>query len=168
MGWSQIFGLLVGGISYGGEELEEELRLNRIHVRSVLVDRGVEMESSLFPICQSEVESVSHLFFQCETACQIWRRLGVWLDVSFPIGPGVSEMFDWIYSLVVVCRHRSIWIRFAWRVYGLFGLIGIVSSLALITSLYDTIVDLSFRWFSLRKSKACVSWIDCMCNPLMT
>nr|KAJ0199062.1 hypothetical protein LSAT_V11C600306580 [Lactuca sativa] len=60
---------------------------------------GVELESILCPICHSEVESVSHLFFQCKTACQSWRRLEVWLDVSFPIDPGVSEMLDWIDSL---------------------------------------------------------------------
>nr|KAJ0223012.1 hypothetical protein LSAT_V11C200087660 [Lactuca sativa] len=51
------------------------LRLNRIPVQSVLVDRGVELESILCPICQSE------------TTRQIWRRIGLWLDVSFPIDP---------------------------------------------------------------------------------
>nr|KAJ0216551.1 hypothetical protein LSAT_V11C300119760 [Lactuca sativa] len=108
----------------------------------------------------------------CETACQIWRRLGVWLDVSFPIDPSVSEMFDWIDSLVIVRRHRSIlelicmaslWVIWSYRNGVIFSLNKFKKHL-----LYDTIVDLSFRWFSLRKSKACVSWIDWMCNPLMT
>ncbi|XP_052625023.1 uncharacterized protein LOC111910611 [Lactuca sativa] len=38
------------------------LRLNRIPICLVLVDRGVELESILCPVCQSVKESVSHIF----------------------------------------------------------------------------------------------------------
>lgn len=61
------------------------LMMDRLHVRSKLVERGVDLDSVLCPLCHDATEDVLHLFIQCTIANQICRRVSLWLDLDIPI-----------------------------------------------------------------------------------
>lgn len=71
--------LPVGGIctrwnSYGPLKVNIlfwRILLQRLPLRMLLVERGVELESFICHVCQNAQEDVAHLFFHCDLACQI-------------------------------------------------------------------------------------------------
>ncbi|GKA15089.1 putative RNA-directed DNA polymerase, eukaryota, reverse transcriptase zinc-binding domain protein [Tanacetum coccineum] len=54
--------------------------------------RGIEIPSIECPICNSGMESVEHIFFDCDVASNIWRLVRVWTDIDMP---SFSSWFDW-------------------------------------------------------------------------
>nr|GEZ64675.1 hypothetical protein [Tanacetum cinerariifolium] len=49
------------------------LLLNRLPTRINIMERGIDIPSILFPVCNSQQEDVDHLFVHCEVASQIWH-----------------------------------------------------------------------------------------------
>lgn len=58
--------------------------LQRIPIRTILVGRGVDLDSIICSIFHADSEDVVHLFFQCDLARLIWKRVELWLDLSIP------------------------------------------------------------------------------------
>ncbi|GJX58902.1 RNA-directed DNA polymerase, eukaryota, partial [Tanacetum coccineum] len=58
-------------------------RLDRLPTRSNLVKRGVYLESSLCPNCNLSIEDSSHVFFECDLAKSILRRICRWWDIGW-------------------------------------------------------------------------------------
>ncbi|GJU54666.1 RNA-directed DNA polymerase, eukaryota [Tanacetum coccineum] len=70
-----------------------KLHLDRLPTRVNLVRRGVQVSSILCPICDEEQEDISHLFFLCEVARDVSRRICHWWNVSWsPVG----SYMDWL------------------------------------------------------------------------
>ncbi|GJY85810.1 RNA-directed DNA polymerase, eukaryota, reverse transcriptase zinc-binding domain protein, partial [Tanacetum coccineum] len=66
--------------------------LDRLPTRLNLSLRGIEIPSIECPICNSGMESVDHIFFDCEVASNIWRLVDVWTNIDMP---SFSSWFDW-------------------------------------------------------------------------
>lgn len=58
------------------------LLLGRIPITVELVKRGVEIPNVLYPICEWEEETFTHLFVRCEVACKVWEALFKWFDIE--------------------------------------------------------------------------------------
>nr|GEU96828.1 hypothetical protein [Tanacetum cinerariifolium] len=58
------------------------VRLDKLPTRLNLSLRGVEISSIMCPLCNSSVESASHLFFTCHVACLIWKKVLRWWDLD--------------------------------------------------------------------------------------
>ncbi|KAL4587902.1 hypothetical protein LXL04_000778 [Taraxacum kok-saghyz] len=50
----------------------------RIPVREELSKMGIDIPSTLCPFCENEVESISHLLFECNWSGWLWTRMGLW------------------------------------------------------------------------------------------
>lgn len=61
-----------------------------------MVDIGLELDSVLCPICQWGLEDILHLFFQCEIAQHVWRRVDLWLELKLPSFLAPLDMVNWI------------------------------------------------------------------------
>ncbi|GJQ99216.1 RNA-directed DNA polymerase, eukaryota, reverse transcriptase zinc-binding domain protein [Tanacetum coccineum] len=66
--------------------------LDRLPTRLNLSLRGIEIPSIECPICNSGMESIDHIFFDCEVASNIWRMVRVWTNIDMP---SFSSWFDW-------------------------------------------------------------------------
>ncbi|GKD20495.1 RNA-directed DNA polymerase, eukaryota, reverse transcriptase zinc-binding domain protein, partial [Tanacetum coccineum] len=66
--------------------------LDRLPTRLNLSLRGIEIPSIECPICNSGMESIDHIFFDCEVASNIWCMVRVWTDIDMP---SFSSWFDW-------------------------------------------------------------------------
>ncbi|GJR73176.1 RNA-directed DNA polymerase, eukaryota [Tanacetum coccineum] len=60
-----------------------KLHLDRLPTRSNLLKRGIQVQSSLCPICNVLQEDTSHLFFSCDVAIAISRLICQWWNVSW-------------------------------------------------------------------------------------
>nr|GEX26692.1 hypothetical protein [Tanacetum cinerariifolium] len=76
-----------------------KLRLDRLPTRSNLFKRGVQVQSSLCPLYNTLQEDTSHLFFSCNVALAISRRICRWWNVSW--GPSDSYLgwLEWFTSI---------------------------------------------------------------------
>nr|KAJ0222724.1 hypothetical protein LSAT_V11C200053840 [Lactuca sativa] len=91
------------------------LLIDRLLVKSKLVERGVDLDSVLCPLCHNAPEDVVHLFIQCPIATQIWRRVSLWLDLDILVFITMRDMMDWIVArptirqLVNIPRLTTLW-----------------------------------------------------------
>ncbi|GKB83875.1 RNA-directed DNA polymerase, eukaryota, reverse transcriptase zinc-binding domain protein [Tanacetum coccineum] len=56
--------------------------LDKLPTRVNLSLRGIDIPSIFCPLCNSAVESTSHIFFVCPLARQIWRNFLIWWDLE--------------------------------------------------------------------------------------
>ncbi|GJW23664.1 RNA-directed DNA polymerase, eukaryota [Tanacetum coccineum] len=52
--------------------------LDKLPTRANLSLRGMDISSIACPLCNSAVESTSHIFFACPLARQVWRKFLIW------------------------------------------------------------------------------------------
>ncbi|GKB48277.1 RNA-directed DNA polymerase, eukaryota [Tanacetum coccineum] len=70
------------------------LLLNRHPTRINIMERGIDIPSILCSICNSQQEDAEHLFLHCEVASQIWHRIGIRLDFTFPTFSRVYDIWE--------------------------------------------------------------------------
>ncbi|GKE82327.1 RNA-directed DNA polymerase, eukaryota [Tanacetum coccineum] len=56
--------------------------LDKLPTRANLSLRGMDIPSIACPLCNSAVESTSHIFFACPLARQVWRKNLIWWDLE--------------------------------------------------------------------------------------
>ena len=145
--------------------------LNRLSCRSQLVLRGIDVESVLCPCCQEEEETVSHLFFGCIIARQVWSRMESWIQMDIPQFHSPIELVNWVDSHPVGRLVRSkvesicmvvIWVLWTYRNALVFN-----PEKAKKQFIFDSIRDLSFNWFVSRNHKVKMFWVDWLQNPVL-
>nr|GEY51542.1 ATP-dependent DNA helicase PIF1-like [Tanacetum cinerariifolium] len=67
-------------------------RLDRLPTRVNLIMRGVNMDSSLCPVCNSVQEDSNHLFFLCDLGKSIFQRICHWWNIQWV---EVSTYAEW-------------------------------------------------------------------------
>ena len=128
------------------------LQLNRLPLRVNLDARGIDLESIMCPVCDSEQEDARHLFFRCEVARQLWRRIGMWIDQDISAVFDWEMLWDWIDGqpvrriqrrvIDVVCR-TSMWVLWRFRNAKVFDDQSLSQSM-----LFDLVVFWSFHLLS--------------------
>ncbi|GKD86056.1 RNA-directed DNA polymerase, eukaryota, partial [Tanacetum coccineum] len=59
----------------------------------------MDIGSVLCPTCQSDVETVNHIFFNCDLAKDLWALLAKWWEMDIPICANITEWYAWLDSL---------------------------------------------------------------------
>ncbi|KAL4575164.1 hypothetical protein LXL04_022006 [Taraxacum kok-saghyz] len=72
---------------------------NRIPVREEFSRMGIDVPCTLCPFCEKEVESISHLWFECDWAVWLWTRAGLWWKTSIPRKNKLVDMIHWVEDL---------------------------------------------------------------------
>ncbi|GJR38484.1 RNA-directed DNA polymerase, eukaryota, reverse transcriptase zinc-binding domain protein [Tanacetum coccineum] len=70
------------------------LHLNKLPSKVNLDRRGVQIDFILCQTCQLDVETVNHIFFNCEMAKYLWSLLAKWWDLDILICANISEWYD--------------------------------------------------------------------------
>ncbi|GJR69123.1 putative reverse transcriptase domain-containing protein [Tanacetum coccineum] len=76
-----------------------ELALNKLPSKINLQWKGIDAGLVLCPIFQDDVESVNHLFFNCDLAKDLWDLLAKWWDLDIPVCANILEWYSWLDSL---------------------------------------------------------------------
>ncbi|KAL4575183.1 hypothetical protein LXL04_022025 [Taraxacum kok-saghyz] len=149
--------------------LNWRITCGRIPVRVVLAKMGINSQSQYCPFCESEPESIEHVFLGCLVAQELWKFIGAWWNIGIPDFQEVVEVFKWISK-----SSRSNTIRR--RVF--------VSISALFKSLWDhrngaifdnkitsinipcqKIQEVSFNWLESRVKKDVIDWSSWKSRP---
>ncbi|GJT73535.1 RNA-directed DNA polymerase, eukaryota, reverse transcriptase zinc-binding domain protein [Tanacetum coccineum] len=139
------------------------LNLNKLPSRVNLDRKGIEVSSLLCPTCQIDVETVNHIFFNCEMAKDLWSLLAKWWELDIPFCSNISDWYDWLDDACVAANIRLVlegvggtlmWAIWSFRNHLIFS-----NPPPKKATLWDFIVSQSFLWFSSRNPTCKVSWI---------
>ncbi|XP_058742102.1 uncharacterized protein LOC131614547 [Vicia villosa] len=96
---------------------------NRIATKDNLVSRGIlnEEGDSFCVLCDSEEETLMHLFSECEMTLSIWRRVFMWLGVGEFLS--FEEFLEFFYNCAKIgCPSKRamvavVWLATIWTVW---------------------------------------------------
>ena len=145
------------------------LMWDRVPTRMNLADKDIDIRSVLCPICTNELESSDHVFFKCDTAVQLWRRVSRWCELNMPASDNISLMLSWLESIDVhrrrileVIVYATMWCIWRFRNGVVFKDSNMKKSL-----IFESIVINSFQWFSSRCKKHNIPWTLWLQNPML-
>nr|GEU80058.1 RNA-directed DNA polymerase, eukaryota, reverse transcriptase zinc-binding domain protein [Tanacetum cinerariifolium] len=84
------------------------LSINRLPSRVNLDRKGIEVDSLLCPICRLDVETVNHLFFNCDMAKDLWALVAKWWELDVPLCSNISDWYSWLDGVRLTSMSRSI------------------------------------------------------------
>ncbi|GKC39617.1 RNA-directed DNA polymerase, eukaryota, partial [Tanacetum coccineum] len=131
-----------------------KLHLDRLPTRSNLLKRGIQVQSSLYPICNVLQEDASHLFFSCDVALAISRIICQWWNISWSPVDSYSGWLEWFNSIRLGSKLKGIlegvfyvswWCLWNFRNQLLFA-----SKKPRKETLFDDVVSRSFIWSNSR------------------
>ncbi|GJY97792.1 RNA-directed DNA polymerase, eukaryota, reverse transcriptase zinc-binding domain protein [Tanacetum coccineum] len=68
----------------------------------------IEVSSLLCPTCQIDVETVNHIFFNCEMEKDLWSLLAKWWELDIPFCSNISDWYDWLDDACVAANIRLV------------------------------------------------------------
>ena len=143
---------------------------DRLPTRWNLSRKGIELDSLNCPICDINIETLNHSLWFCSLASTLWHRIFVWLDINPPSPSNIQDIFSWLDNMRISSANKTIlevicgvvlWSLWHFRNESIFGISPPKRSI-----LFDNIVECSYRWFSSRNNKSCITWNNWMQNPL--
>ncbi|GJY13547.1 RNA-directed DNA polymerase, eukaryota [Tanacetum coccineum] len=145
-------------------------RRDRLPTRVNLSRRGVLLDSHLCPLCNAAMEDVQHVFFRCDVARVVLRKICRWWDLDWQEICSFSDWDAWFLSFRLSSRHKSIlegvfyvaW----WRIWRLRNQLVFDASPPNRSTIFDDIVSWSFLWCSSRCNRA-FSWEYWLKNPYL-
>ncbi|GJT73640.1 RNA-directed DNA polymerase, eukaryota [Tanacetum coccineum] len=129
-------------------------RRDRLPTRVNLSRRGVLLDSHLCPLCNAAMEDVQHVFFRCDVARVVLRKICRWWDLDWQEICSFSDWDAWFLSFWLSSRLKSIlegvfyvaW----WRIWRLQNQLVFDASPPNRSTIFDDIVSWSFLWCSSR------------------
>ncbi|GJS58641.1 RNA-directed DNA polymerase, eukaryota [Tanacetum coccineum] len=73
--------------------------LDKLPTRADLSLRGMDISLIACPLCNSAVESTSHIFFTCPLARQVWRNFLIWWELEDVAFNSYNEWLIWIVNI---------------------------------------------------------------------
>ncbi|GJV67690.1 RNA-directed DNA polymerase, eukaryota [Tanacetum coccineum] len=125
-----------------------DLSGERLPTRVNLSRRGVLLDSHLCPLCNAAMEDVQHVFFRCDVARVVLRKICRWWDLDWQEICSFSDWDAWFLSFRLSSRLKSIlegvfyvaW----WRIWRLRNQLVFDASPPNRSTIFDDIVSWSF------------------------
>ncbi|GKD39945.1 RNA-directed DNA polymerase, eukaryota [Tanacetum coccineum] len=139
------------------------LLLNRLPTRINIMEREIDIPSILCSICEfRNKRCVERIFLHCEVASQIWHRIGIWLDYTFPTFSRDSDILEILDAqqqtrkdkiIMEVIILSTVWVIWRFRNNVIFN-----NSKFRRSNIFDNIVVSSFDFLSSRYKKSSIDW----------
>nr|XP_043630064.1 uncharacterized protein LOC122601363 [Erigeron canadensis] len=145
--------------------------LNKIPTRSNLVSKGIDIPSSLCPVCAQYVECCDHIFGTCDIANKVWSLISKWLQISPLTSSGPTETLMLIDSMRISMEKKRIielvlfcgwWLIWKHRNDKVFS-----PGVQRKELFFDFIIAQSYFWYANRCKKNRLSWMEWLNNPLL-
>nr|GEU42436.1 RNA-directed DNA polymerase, eukaryota [Tanacetum cinerariifolium] len=85
-----------------------KLHHDRLPTRANLVRRGVHVHDSFCPVCETDIEEASHLFFCCDISKDVTRLIYRWWNISWMQVGTYKEWFVWFNSIRLSTKLKSL------------------------------------------------------------
>ncbi|XP_071729184.1 uncharacterized protein [Rutidosis leptorrhynchoides] len=144
-------------------------KLGTLPTRTELDKRGIDLDSTLCPLCQTHEESAAHILITCPLVAQIWQLVLDWWNKSSLSFGSLDDAFTECQTFANSATGKTIWkaTKWAcgytiWKYRNLKVFQNKTWTPALIIS---EIQAQSFKWISKRQKKAQLSWHQWLINP---
>ncbi|PWA44556.1 hypothetical protein CTI12_AA525350 [Artemisia annua] len=117
------------------------------------------------------IEDVQHVFFKCDVAVEVWKKVASWLDLQIPAIDDISMLLDWAEASISDAKKRkvvgAIIYTTIWMLWRFRNSIVFKDPKMKKSHIYDNIVIHSFDWCMNRcgLDKRCFA-IDLITNRL--
>ncbi|XP_071694335.1 uncharacterized protein [Rutidosis leptorrhynchoides] len=129
-------------------------RLDALPTRWNLSARGIELPTVVCPVCNNGVESKDHLFFTCEVASDLWRKVRLWLDCDMHTFLPWDSFISWLEGISLPTSSKNqvvaIIVTLLWAIWRYRNGLVFNNVFCNLSSLFDIIRLLSFRWIKNR------------------
>ena len=145
-------------------------RLDRLPTRCNLLYRGVEIESSLCPVCGLVPEDISHILFKCDLAVSICRRICHWWNINWIEVNSFVDWTGWFSSIRLPSKIKQMlegtfyvawWHLWNFRNQTIFN-----ANPPRRSVIFDDILSRSFMWCNSRCAKT-FSWESWLKTPYL-
>nr|GEZ45281.1 RNA-directed DNA polymerase, eukaryota [Tanacetum cinerariifolium] len=147
-----------------------KVKMDALPVRFNLSRRGIDIGSIVCPVCESGVETASHLFFKCSLLRQIVRKVSSWWNVDYVDANSYEEWLDWLGSLRLPAKLKLMleWVFYVvwWYIWSHRNKTILESKAPLKSIIFDDVISSSFYWCRFR-SKSLFSWDEWLKNPYL-
>nr|GEZ19942.1 RNA-directed DNA polymerase, eukaryota [Tanacetum cinerariifolium] len=82
-------------------------RLDRLPTRSILMRRGVVMDSDLCPMCSTVTEDIFHVLFRCDLAALIFRKIWRWWELDWQALTSFEDWNVWFSAIRLSSKIKS-------------------------------------------------------------
>nr|GEZ54168.1 RNA-directed DNA polymerase, eukaryota, reverse transcriptase zinc-binding domain protein [Tanacetum cinerariifolium] len=137
-----------------------KVKMDALPVRFNISQRGIDIGSIVCPVCESGVETTSHLFFKCSLLRQIARKVSSWWNVDYVDANSYEEWLDWLGSLRLPTKLKLM-------LKGVFYVVWWYIWSYRNKTIFESKAPLkSFYWCRFR-SKSLFSWDEWIKNPYL-
>nr|GEW28070.1 hypothetical protein [Tanacetum cinerariifolium] len=146
------------------------LALDQLPHRLNLSARGMDIPSIPCSLCNGNVESSSHIFFDCDFAKEVWRLIRIWCGIPLPTFTSYGNWMSWFTSWQAPkekSRRLSIIVATSfWWIWRFRNNVVFCPHLLRKSNMFDNIRSSSFSWLFYR---GCMpySWVDWLKVPLL-
>ncbi|GKC74166.1 RNA-directed DNA polymerase, eukaryota, reverse transcriptase zinc-binding domain protein [Tanacetum coccineum] len=84
------------------------VRLDKLPTRLNLSLRGLDIESVLCPLCDSYVETSSHLLFACSLVKSLAHKIMIWWDINLMDFGSYEEWLPWFLGLKIRGKQKEV------------------------------------------------------------
>ncbi|XP_071719506.1 uncharacterized protein [Rutidosis leptorrhynchoides] len=148
-------------------------RLGRLPDKCSLLERGISSYSMIMcSSCNQHVEDMPHIFFECDTAVQVWQCIAGWLGFDLPRWQDMVAFWQWVLNCSQDNKKKmviqSICFSTLWALWRFRN--AVIFDPAKFRKCYvvDSIIFSTFDWLSNRYKKAKIHWNSWLQNPVMT
>ncbi|GJR44940.1 RNA-directed DNA polymerase, eukaryota, reverse transcriptase zinc-binding domain protein [Tanacetum coccineum] len=147
-----------------------KIKMDVLPTRLNISRRGIDIHSISCPICDNGIEASDHLFFRCQIATQLTRKIVNWWNIDQVDVNTYVEWCTWLSSLRMASKSKAMlegvfyvmwWYLWTYRNHLIFG-----ANTPPKASIFDNVVSSSFHWCNSR-CKALFKWIDWLKNPYL-
>ncbi|GJT74711.1 RNA-directed DNA polymerase, eukaryota [Tanacetum coccineum] len=85
-----------------------KVKIDRLPTRINISRRGMDIDSILCLSCNAAVESVSHVFFSCHIARDVFRLISNWWDYDYIELSLYEDWFVWLLNLRISSNHKKL------------------------------------------------------------
>ena len=145
-----------------------KLRHDRLPTRDNLARRGIFIHHNCCPVCETEIEDLSHLFFLCEVAPDVSCLICRWWNISWMQVGSYAEWLAWFNSIRLESKLKSllggIFLVSWWSIWNFRNQLIFSTQKPRRNVLFDDIVTRSFIWIQAR-CKSNFSWDSWLQHP---
>ncbi|XP_076935373.1 uncharacterized protein LOC143601998 [Bidens hawaiensis] len=99
---------------------------NRLPTRTNLATKGIDIPSTICPLCNDGSETVIHVFGECTSVKKIWDLIERWLNMKLPALRFPTDLMEWAENLALSVPKKEMVgaiIYVAWWQFGSFEMI---------------------------------------------
>ncbi|GKC02548.1 RNA-directed DNA polymerase, eukaryota, reverse transcriptase zinc-binding domain protein, partial [Tanacetum coccineum] len=127
-----------------------KIKLDAIPTRINMSRRGIDLDSLSCPICECGIESVGHLFFQCQVVRQVVRKISFWWNVDYVDFNSYEEWLNWLISLRLTAKYKEllegVFYVLWWLIWSFRNKIIFEAKPPSKAAIFDNVVSSSFYW----------------------